>query len=169
MKNEVRSLRDGIGPIFFIVAAAILSAGFANIYTGASLCAISTALLLWWYFKKPGWNLLPPVLLVLVVSTAAGGVLLGTDPALMIAGAAAALAGWELTEQHKFRFGGNSRILYDALQRTRLRLVMTAIVLGLSFSEAGLLIHFALPFWVVFLAGLLILFSLYRLTRILIV
>jgi hypothetical protein len=169
MRNEMRSLSERAAPICFITAAVMLSAGSANLYTGAGLITASIALLLWRYLRKPGWNLLPSVLLILYVCAAAGGMLLGKEPTWMIFGAAAALAGWELTGQPGYWDGANNRSLNAIFERKHLRLLMITIVMGLGFAEIGLFLHIALPFWAVFLAGLLILFGLYRLYRTLIV
>jgi hypothetical protein len=168
MRNEMISLSERAAPICFITAAAMLSAGSANLYTGAGWILVSTALLLWWYLRKPGWNLLPSVLLVLNICAAAGGILLGKEPAWMIFGTAAALAGWELTGQPGSRYGANNRNLNAVFQRKHLQLLMTAIVMGLGIAEIGLFLHIVLPFWAIFLAGMLILFSLYGLYRTLI-
>ncbi len=154
-----------ISILCFTLAAALLAFSFTGIFAWAILPALAAALSLWLNFQRLGWRWLPSVLLVLTVGEAAAGTLLAKNPALMIAAVSACLAGWELAEQTPYRqhSGAVSRISLSSAAWSRLA---AAVILAMAIAEAGLLLRVTIPFWGVFLAALLIFFSLYRFYRI---
>jgi hypothetical protein len=162
MKHPTLSLSDWAGPLCFLAAAGLLSAGFATAYGWIILPAASALLLVWWGSQWQGWRWLSALLLVLDVCAAAGGVLLGKNAAWLIAGVTTALAGWELAGQRQCQSRSTADVRYAVSRWSHFRLLAVVIALGLVFAEGGLFLRVSIPFWGIFFAGLLILFSLYR-------
>jgi hypothetical protein len=160
MKSTTVSLSDWTASLCFLAAAALISDGFMIAYLGIILPVVSALLLVWWVLQWKCWRWLPSLLLVVDICAAAGGLLLGRNAAWVIAGTAAALAGWELAGQRQDRSG--TRVRFTVSIWPHFRLLAVVIALGLVFAEGGLFLHVSIPFWGVFFAGLLILFSMYR-------
>ena len=107
-----------------------------------------------------GW--LSSLYLLLLVSGAAAGALSGLTPAIMIAGGAFALISWELLEQMRCRRSVDVLISLKDPKLAHFKVLMISVGLGLLLAEGGLHLHFSLPFGIVVLAVLLILFSFSR-------
>ena len=161
MKNSMASMRTWISILCFTLAAALLAFSFTDAIAWVILPALAAAMILWLNFQRLGWRWLPPVLLLIFVAAAAVGAILAKNPALLIAAAAASLAGWELAEQvpYRQRPGASAIISLSSAAWSRLA---AAAILALIIAEVGLYLRMSLPFWGVFLAALLIFFSLYR-------
>lgn len=103
--------------------------------------------------------------LLLLVGGAAAGALLGFHPALILAVAALALISWELLAQRiDWRSGDRLPSLKVPLW-AHIKVLMISAGSGLLLAEGGLLVHISLPFGIVVLAVLLILFSFSRFYR----
>jgi hypothetical protein len=101
-------------------------------------------------------------ILILLVCGAAGGVLSGLSPEMMIAASALALIFWELMQQILNRGKKDGSSTLNHLKSTPFKLLLVSAGTGLLIAEIGLRVHFQLPFGIVILAVLLILYSVYR-------
>lgn len=118
--------------------------------------------------KSIEWTWFSSVLLILVICGAVTGVLSGISAALMIAIASLALMIWEFMVQIAFRPRDNNNPARNFSKWAHSRLLVATIGISLFFAEGGLLVQFSLPFGIIFLAALLILFSFYRFHRLII-
>lgn len=107
-----------------------------------------------------GW--LSSLYLLLLVSGAAAGALSGLTPAIMIAGGAFALISWELLEQMSCRRRVDILTPLNPPKWAHFKVLMISVGLGLLLAEGGLHMHLPLPFGIVVLAVLLILFGFSR-------
>lgn len=103
--------------------------------------------------------------LLLLVGGAAGGILSGLSPTVMIAAAALALISWELLEQAVRQRENNVLPSVNGVKLPHFTILMISVGSGLLLAEGGLLVHLSLPFGIVALAGLLILYSFSRFYR----
>lgn len=118
--------------------------------------------------KSIDWTWFPSVLLVLLICGAVTGVLSGISAALMIALAALALIIWEYMEQVAFRPREDHHSAHHFSNSAHIRLLAATIGISLVLAEGGLLVQLSLPFGIIFLAAILILFSFYRFSRLMI-
>jgi hypothetical protein len=110
----------------------------------------------------------PSAFLLVLVCGAAGGAASGLSPAMMIAGAALALIFWEFMEQIVSRRREGDLSLYNDPKWARGKLLVVSVGIGLLLAEGGLQVHISLPFGVVILAVLLILFGFSRFYRVIV-
>lgn len=113
--------------------------------------------------RRFGWSWCPTALLLVYIALAAGALFIGFPPALMIAGAAAALFHWELSDPFPREVSGEVMSQESLFYRQRLRYLSISIAVGLALAEVGLFLEIDLPFAGAVLAALILLFSLYRL------
>lgn len=156
MKLQSRQLDTWLPPCAALILLA-LGAGLAGqwAYGLAGLALVVVA----WLARRFKWDWGANALLLAYLALAANGLLQGYSPALMIAGATAALVAWELSE----RIPPGDQVLAALFRRRRLRALLASAALGLALAEAGLFLRLQLPFFAVFLAALVALFCLYRL------
>lgn len=114
------------------------------------------------------WTWFPSVLLVLLICGTVTGVLSGISAALMIAIATLALIIWEYIEQIAYRPRKDNNPAGNFPKWAHTRLLVATIGISLFFAEGGLLVQLSLPFGIILLASLLILFSFYRFYRLII-
>ncbi len=152
---------------FLLASVVILIIGYAMTNLWLVILVLPVILLAGWLTRQssPGW--LPSVLLALYTVEAAGGALVGAIPGLMIAGAAFMLISWEISAQLRALKGAANHPQGRLSSHAHIRRLITAVGIGLLIAEAGLLIHLRVPFGIILLAGLLVLFSLYRFYRLL--
>lgn len=144
----------------YLVAALVLPAagfGLAGLWPGVVLPFAGLAL--GWAGRRAAWTWMPDVLLALDAGLCAVGALLGAPAYLMVAGAAAGLACWELSGQPE----PGEHPLAQRYTQEHLKLLALSVGVGLLLAEAGLLLRFSLSFGVLFGAALVVMFSLYRL------
>lgn len=115
--------------------------------------------------KSRGRIWIPSVLLVLLMCTAVIRVLTGYSPTVMIAGSALAVIIWELSGQIIYRRRDDNSHFLILPKWTHIRLLFTSVGIGLLVAEGGQQVRLSLPFGVVILAVLLILFSVSRFYR----
>jgi len=141
-----------------LLLSAYLAAGYWQMAVGLAVTALTA-----WTARRALADRLPAVLLSAYIAAAACGVLLGALPAMLIAGAALALAGWEMA-------GAPAPVPGDPLaerasERASLALLVVSVGAGLLIAEAGLWVRLRLPFAGVLLAALLTVFGLARFVR----
>ncbi len=143
----------------FIFSLLSLSAGYLLI--GQWLGLLFTALLfLGWLlalkYSQPSG--LPPICLIVSIILAAAGVLLSAAPVLMIFGAAAALAAWDILLMSHPSF-----IPVDSAWEVKHLQTLLAVLAGaILLSTAGLWFKLQLPFIVLLLAAIAAFFALDR-------
>lgn len=100
------------------------------------------------------------------VGVASWAILIGVSPYLMLAGVTAALVCWELKNQPSNSFETTASSQIKACERIHLTRLGMAISIGLMIGEAGLLLHFNLPFGILFLIAAVVAYSLFKLISI---
>ncbi len=160
MKKPERDL-----PYWLSLAAALALLACGAVAAGTWIYALSILpiAILDGFSRRFGWSWCPAALLLAYIALAAGGLFLGLPPALMIAGAAAALFHWELSEP--FARDSRAEEIPQAGQfyRQRLRYLGISTATGLLLAELGLFLRVDLPFAGAILAAVILLFSIYRL------
>lgn len=111
----------------------------------------------------PGW--LSSFYLLLLVSGAAAGALSGLAPAMAVALAALALISWEFLDGLLGRRRVDVLSSLKAPDWAHFKALLISVGFGLLLAEGGLLVRFPLPFGIVVLAVLLILFGFSRFYR----
>lgn len=115
-------------------------------------------------YEVKSTNWLPHLLLVACTVGAALGIWMKAPALLMLGGVALALAGWELSETDQLR--NNSKLPLAAEYEKRRNLILLSVVMGsLLFVGILMLVKVTIPFVFLFAAGVVILFSLFRLYR----
>jgi hypothetical protein len=149
--------------IFQILTVVLLSGGFAlaKLWIGAVILLL--ILPYWWFSQRLNRKILSGVMLVIFGGIAAFGLLSNASSYLMIGGMTTALACWEL-EDH-IRESSKSSISYDTRLNEKIhqKILCLAFFIGLIVAEAGLLIKFTLPFGIVFLIAIVVLFCIFQL------
>lgn len=115
--------------------------------------------------KLAGWGRFSSAFLILLICGAAAGVLSGLSPAIMIAGAALTLIFWELMGQTVSRRWADDFPSLTDPKGEHFKLLIISAGIGLLLAGGGLQVHLLLPFGIVILAVLLILFSFSRFYR----
>lgn len=113
--------------------------------------------------RRFAWNWCPAALFLVYIALAAGGLFLGFPPALMIAGAAATLFHWELSEPLAGASRADEIPQAGLFYRQRLRYLGISTATGLFLAELGLVLRVDLPFAGAILAAVVLLFCIYRL------
>jgi len=103
------------------------------------------------------------VSLVIFVGVAACGLLSNASSYLMVAGVSSALACWELEDQLPKSMISSIPSVTSSCEKYHLKILAIAISTGLIVAEAGLFLKLTLPFGLVFLAAVLVLFCIFQL------
>lgn len=147
--------------LFFALALLMLAAGMARAWVyGPFLLAIA---LFDWLARRFRWGWCPTLLLLAYVALAAYAVFSDFSPALVIAGVAAALFHWEVSDPPAGSSNTEAIPLAVRFERQRLRSLGLSTALGLALAELGLFLRVDLAFGGAILAAAVLLFSLYRL------
>lgn len=147
--------------LFIALALLMLAAGMARAWIyGPFLLAIA---LFDWLARRFRWGWCPTLLLLAYVALAAFAVFSDISPALVIAGVAAALFHWEVSDSPTGDPNTDETPLAVQFERQRLRCLGLSTALGLALAELGLFLRVDLAFSGAILAAVVLLFSLYRL------
>lgn len=95
------------------------------------------------------------------------GILVGAPSFFMIAGIATTLASWELSTNQKQNREICLHAQFDAYEKNRIRLLLFSIGSGMIVAEIVLLVQFQLPFIIIFLLAIIILFCFFQISRLL--
>jgi len=157
----VTILRKSLFFVCLFAASACLIVGLASTSAQwlAGIVLIPAIALLLTHRVAGNW--LPFAALVAFVVMAAAGLLLGSTPSLMVLSTTAALASWDLVNLERF-LGARPHPL---LEKRHIQILLPSLGLGLLLALAGEMISLSLPFIVMLLLVLLILFSLDRVSR----
>jgi hypothetical protein len=142
------------------LAGGYIMAGHQSV-AGAALLPIAA---LWFVRRYPAaW--LPSACLVSLVCLAAGGLFTRAPALLMISGATAALAAWNLVNLDRAVTGSPPSETVVRLEQKHLFTLAAALGLGLLMAAAGKLLAFQIPFVLLIVLVMLDLFSLDRMFR----
>lgn len=160
MKKPERNLPFWLS---LVAALALLAVGAAAARNWVYALSILPIAILDGLSRRFGWSWCPAALLLAYIALAAGGLFIGISPALGIAGAAAALFHWELSEPLAKGSRADELPLAGLFYRQRLRYLGISTAMGLLLAELGLVLRVDLPFAGAILAAVILLFSIYRL------
>lgn len=148
-----------------LITLGSLSAGFGlgGQWLGAGITLVPVLVLFFSPKISAAW--VPSLCLGSLVVLAADGAFQGASPFLMILGAAAGLASWDLLNlQHSIDSSSTPDTL-GKLERRHIRALGMALVVGLSLAGIGQLFTLKLPFLALLLLVVIDLFSLYRVSQ----
>jgi hypothetical protein len=114
------------------------------------------------FHRKIRARWLPPAYLAGMFSAAAVGLYSGASPHLVLVGATLALAGWDLMNLDRSMAGGGSVHAAGRFEMRHVRSLAVALGLGLVLAEGGIVLLLRLPFSVMLLLVILLVFSLSR-------
>jgi hypothetical protein len=100
--------------------------------------------------------------LVALLCIAVSGILMGVQPALMIAGAACVMFIWDMSRQQHFVKQKTNDHAVQAFENNHTKMLAVSVGSGLFFAEAGLLLQITIPFAVVFLVVAGVSFCLFK-------
>ncbi len=146
---------------FLTVVSLTIGYSTKHLWWGFTLILLS--LLLLWVREKFCLHWINYLVFGIQLSLAVAGAIIGLPSYLMIAGAVTALGSWDLSDLQKNPQQTPQFQLIKDFQLHRIRLLGVTILVGLVIAEFGLLINLSLPFAVLILIGLLVLYCLYRL------
>jgi hypothetical protein len=148
---------------FQLAAILLLGGGFAAAGMWPVVLVIAVVILFRLFTRRLQSRVISWAVLVMFTGIAAFGVLNQVSAYLMIAGVTAALAGWELEDCHLQSAKTSTSGGRESFENYHLKMVCLAAAAGLILSEAGLFIHYSLPFGVIFLAVVTVLFGIFQL------
>jgi len=167
MNKESINLTKDLFLFFSFATSIILGAGYGM----AGLWTIDILILFLFAFPffahKFNWNWVFSVALLTNTFLAALGMVLGAPSFLMIAGAVTALGSWELSNTEKKFKEIYSHPLSIAYQKYRVRLLGISLGSGLVVAEIVQFMQFKLPFIVIYLLIIMILYCFYQIHRLL--
>ena len=150
---------------FLTVVSLTIGYSMKHLWWGIILVLLSLVIL--WVGEKYHLHWVNYVVFGIQLCLAVSGALLGLPAYLMIASVVTALGSWDLSDlQNNPHQSAQHQLIMD-FQLHRIRLLGLTIFVGLVISEFGLLINMSLPFAVLFFIGLMVLFCLYRLFKLL--
>jgi len=149
--------------ICFFLAIALLVSGFAlaRLWSGVVISLVYAILWIISYRVQTKW--MAPMRLVGYLGLVVAGLLSDLSPFLLIPGISASLACWELDDHRLTSTRSAIAPGSDSQAKLHLLWLVGAIGMGLLISEMSLLLSFELPFGLVVLVVILILFGLVRL------
>lgn len=149
--------------IFQVLTVVLLGCGFVMVKVWPGVYVLLGMILYWVVTRRLRNRLYSWIALVMFTSLAAFGLISGVMPFLMIAGVSTALACLEL-EDHlvkSIRLPNASHTL--SFEKRYLSTLVAVIAAGTIVAEAALFLRFSLPFGVIFLVVILVLFGIYQL------
>jgi len=157
------SLRKLLTLVFPLAVLACLASGFLLVRQWLALAGLLLVLAAWLLaWRKPSrWSSLAA--LVLSVGFCAAGILLGASAVLMILGAACSLAAWDLSLWALSLVGVSPAEPPVAIAHNHYISLIFVLALSLLVALAGRLLRLQLPFGLMAILVLLVLFSLERL------
>ena len=161
------SLRKTLFPLCLAASTACLAVAYCLVGRWWGACAvILPGVFLLFHGKIPGrW--LPPACLSSMLCAAAVGLFSGASPHLMLPGAALALAAWDLVYLDRVMAGSGGAHAARRSEMKHARSLALALGLGLLSAEGGIILSIQLPFPVMLLFVILVVFSLSRVFRLL--
>jgi Ca2+/Na+ antiporter len=100
--------------------------------------------------------------LVILLCISVSGILMGAEPALMIAAAACALFIWDMSRQQYVLKEKTDDHAVQAFENYHTKMLAISVGSGLFIAEASLLIRVTIPFGVIFLIVSGVLFCLFK-------
>lgn len=158
--------------IHLLVVSQILTAcafiiGFNTFHQWTIVSVLFLSVCLLWIGVIKSWQWTNNLVFVLQLSLAIIGALMSVSPYLMIAGSVGALASWDLIDLLTKQKISTDILHFEKYKNNRQIFLGFTIGIGVFFAEIGLFIHIKLPFVIVFLIGLIVLFCLYKMFSIL--
>ncbi len=149
--------------IFQLAAIFLLGGGFAASGMWPAVLVLAVVILLRLLTRRLKSRVISWAVLVMLTGLAAFGVLNHVSAYLMIAGVTAALAGWEVEDCRLQSAQTSTPGGRESFENYHLKMVCVAAAAGLIVAEAGLFMHYSLPFGVIFLAVVAVFFGIFQL------
>lgn len=167
MKQITGNLPKKFFLLFTLLSAILIGAGFG--VEGKWFLEIFILLLIALIYLsiKFNWRWGFNIFLISNSILAIMGILMGAPSILMVAGVAATLASWELStyqKQYKEMYTHTQSVVYE---KNRLRLLFISIGSGTIVTGIIIFVQFQLPFFVIYLLAIIILFCFYQISRLL--
>ena len=163
----MQKTRETISRLCQVAAILLLAGGFGLAKSWTGVILTFAILPFGWIVRRYQRKWFASMMLVTYVGIAVYGLLSGVSAYLAIAGISAALAWWELEDRIPHSSESSTPSISDRYEKVHLSRLGLAISIGLIVAEASLFLKFQLPFGVVFVVTLLVLFSFYQLYRLL--
>jgi hypothetical protein len=159
------SFRKALFLMCLAASTAFLAVAYCLVGLWWGACAvILPGVFLLFHGKIPGrW--LPPAYLSSMLCAAAVGLWAGASPHLMLPGAALALAAWDLMYLDRAMAGSGGAHAAGRSEMKHARSLALALGLGLLSAEGGIALSVRLPFLIMLLLVILLVFSLSRVFR----
>ena len=156
------SLRNTLFVICLVLSVLCLAAGYALArgWIGAALSILLGPV--WWFARRSPTSWGPFLCLFGSAGLAAAGTLLGSPPVLMILGAAAALAAWDLVSLMSALGGGAEMEPSRQYEKAHMRSLTLAVGGGLFVALLGRLIRVDIPFIVLMSLSIFLVFAMDR-------
>jgi hypothetical protein len=146
-----------------IATIALLIGGFAMIKNWQSVTIILIMLPYWWITHRSQRRIYSWIIFLIFVGLAVYGLLSKASPYFMVAGVSTGLACWELEDQIPKSLKSPITSVTNSCEKYHLKILSIAIAIGLFIAEASLFLKLSLPFGVIFLVAILVLFCIFQL------
>jgi hypothetical protein len=159
--TDMQISRLCLGAALILLTGAAWSAGGWLIWAGLTFDLLAlTGWILWRRRMRAAWSWLPGAFLAFYITLAAAGLILRANFHLAAVGLCAALAAFELADAADA--AGQNPDLEEGYRRRRLGLLGAVTAGGLVLMEAARLLNFSIPFGILGLAALLVLYGLVK-------
>jgi hypothetical protein len=148
-----------------VASAACLAVAYCLVGRRGGACAVILPGVVCLFRSRIPGRWLPPAFLSSMFCAAAVGLIAGASPHLMLPGAALALAAWDLMILDRLMTGSGSVHAARRLEMKHARSLFLALGLGLLSAEGGSLLSLRLPFLVMLLLVICVVYSLSRVFR----
>jgi len=149
--------------IFLIATLVLLGVGFVLARLWPGVIIILAMIPLRWITRRFENRLFSWMTLVIFTGLSVFGLLSAATPYLMIAGVSTALAFFEVEDRISGIPRNSMSSNMSSFEKHHLRTICFATAAGLIIAEAGLLLRYSLPFGVIFLVVIFVLFGLFQL------
>jgi hypothetical protein len=149
--------------IFQIATVSLIGIGFVMAKVWSGVFIVLAMIPFWWITRRFESRIFSWTALVIFIGLAVFGLLSNVPPYLMIAGVTTSLTCFEFEDCITISTRNPVSISDGSYEKHHLKTLCLATAAGLILAEAGLFVKFSLPFGIIFLTALLIIFGLYQL------
>lgn len=149
--------------IFYMTTILLLASGFGMAKAWLGVIITLAMIPCGWIPRRLQKKIYSSATLVIFVGIAAYGLILNVSSSLVAIAVSTALACWELEDQKSNSMKSSISSVTSDCEKFHLKILCITIVTGLIITEAGLSLKLTLPFGVVFLTAILVLFCIFQL------
>ncbi len=152
-------------PLIIIAALSAIILLFIGYWTAGLWLAVpwfTVCVAAWWLIARPDSRWMPLILMIIYVVEAAGGIIAGANAALFIPGAGLLLGCLEFSVKMDRPKNESKEAGRTSVQFSRTELLIYSVGTGVLLAEIGLQIQVSIPFIVLLISALAVVFCFFR-------